>query len=978
MFIEALTNGARSSPGKNTLRLLQIQWGWITPGTTESHRAAQSSAHLRSLNKGFGKATRHQLFVHCGWWLDGGMSGAVKVITAGNPEPNRALSPASPAYLKKLGENVENGRLEYVAYPYAACVTEATSFEGLLRSLRFSRDVARRVFGKNPRVYMGHDGVYDLDWGTPQMPHLVKLLGGEFIVSGKEGVLVAPDGTATETFGYEKSLFEIAKHPSSLLQPAVFCMEMHEHLRHMDELNEGTHFLNRALNVQANAVTLDEYLGSRKTPQRRWDSARIGSKGWYGGIIDALVLEQMVKSVELRLPALEALAVFNPPARAREFQRKLSDLWKQSFVLMDNHLLWQCHQFKPHYIQCAGKLAAACEKMEQMTVGGRGTAKPDLVFNPAPWRRSGVVREKEGDVFLDELEGWSARQAKPAARTPLIFKKSSPCILQNDLVRYDLGPKGEVKKLRIKGEAAKKVEWGKILRVVEGKSKVSRNLPYGAEIPYVGCAKLIAEVDLKNERCFDGFLELGAIRGDAYLLKAERIDLTGKVFSTDWQALRSLHWIGNGMPRHHSKPAPVPLKMSYASCLRLTIWLASEEAVSLESARIHLSHQAKDHLPVSRWKFQGETEWKFVEPEITGARVLRETVLSKEVCFSGRMDKARFELHASLEAGSPRLDYQLRLHYEEPASLGVSTPPFNEDEGSLFGAGCERPYIPGLMIVSKCPGNASYHVDKPAYIQRALDEPARTWHTDRRNWWLGMSPFIGMNMAVADWQGGSLGMFTRGIKHFFRWQRKDAEMFGLSLGSTHTHLCTQGHTVKPGSRFFHLTGRLEHDPYFETPFLKAGGDYQFHYAFRPRLETDRKDFLDFWKSAQEFALPLRALRGEREIPGIHCDHPALIATGMEKNGETVRLRVVNLSSRAASGTFFLPFPIEEAKMEEDRLSQESGPKSFRIHLPPWGVREIALRAAGFPWGKIPNFRVNNSPVPARRGEPSPIPAGQSC
>jgi len=978
MFIETLTNPTpcpHVSREKSKLRLLQIQWGWITPGTTESHRRAQSNAHLKLLNKGSYKAAEHLLFVHCGWWLDAGLSPSVRAITVRNPEPNRALAPASPAYLKKLAQSVASGRLEYVAYPYAACVTEATTFEGLLRSLRFSRDIARRVFGKNPRIYMGHDGVYDLDWGTPQMPHLIKLLGGEFIVSGKEGFLVAPDGATVRTFGYEKSFYEIAKNPASLNQPAVFCMEMHEHLQHIEKLKRGTHFLNKALNVQADAITLDEYLESSPSSGSRRNATRIGSKGWYGGIVDALLLEQIVKSVELRLPALEALAISGVSNQGAELQKKISDLWKGSFVLMDNHLLWQCHRFKPHYIRHAWKLASDCEKMESAAVQGSGPAR-SLAYNPTPWRRSAVIKRKAGDVLVNELDGWSARDIKPAGAAALTSKKSSPFVLHNDLVRYTLGAKGQVKEIRLKGDAPQKVKWGTIFRTVEEKSRISRNIFCGGpEIPYVGCAKLTAEVDLSHERCFEGILELSDIQGDAYLLKAERIDLTGKVFSTDWHALRSLHWIGDGLPRHHSQPAPLSLKMSYASRLRLTIWLASEKAVSLGGARIRVLHQVKSHLPLPKWRFQGETEWKFVEPEVTDACVVRETALSKEVCFSGNMGEGRFKLHVSLEDGSPRLDHRLHLSYENPVSLGVSTPPFNENEGSLFGAGCERPYIPGLMIVSECPEGASYHVDKPAYIQRALDAPRNTWHTDRRDWWLGMSPFIGMNMAVADWKGGSLGMFTRGIKHFFRWRHGGRERFGLSLGSTETHLCTQGHTVKPGSRFFHLTGRLEHDPYFETPFLRVCGDYEFGYALRPRLKTDRKDFLNFWKSAQEFALPVRQLRGRQEIGGIFSDHPAIVVTGLEKQGEVFQLRVINLSARSATGMVTLPFAIEKAEMEGNRLGAGRIPESIRIHLPPWAVREINVREAGVTGpGNCANGRLNGkskfrSPTAAVVGPP---------
>ncbi|HRJ70914.1 MAG TPA: hypothetical protein PLS03_01745 [Terrimicrobiaceae bacterium] len=913
-----------------TLRCLQIQWGWITPGTTTSHRARQSTPYLDALQEGMVPATRHFLLVHCGWWLDSGMPRSVRDLYAANPEPNRALTPASASYRRRLAEFVRSGRLEFVVYPYAACVAEATSGEALLRSFRYARDLSAKVFGRTSRTYMNHDAVYGLDWGTVQMPQILRLLGGSYVISGKNGSVVAPDGTPVETFGYAKSFYDLAKDPESLEKPGVYCMELHQHVGHMREFHRGEHFVPRTLGVEVEALTLDEFLSHRNGECRSWVAARMGSKGWYGGVTDALLIEQSVKSVELRLPALEALALQIGNGRpAAKTARELNTLWKKSFVLLDNHLLWQCHRYRPYFLDHARQLMDETDTLEQALFAGGPPVR--TIFNPVPWSRDVIVNEGGRDVLVQAVPGWGAA-AVDAARIAPCVRSGAVSDFDFGGIRWRLGEAGEVEEIAREGYALPAGGWGSLLHLRE--EKEDREIPWvpGRKgISHRGCASFHCTVDLSNKRAFEGFLELGAIHGDAYLLRAERVDLNGKVFATEWHKLRSLHWGSFGAADHPGRLTTILLKLAYAAAVRLTVWMACDGEAAIGEAAIRLSKlDGEQHL--ERWNVRLLTSVAYEGPSQVRAKVLRESLLEKQVCFSGLLGAATFQLTARAGAASPRMEYALRLHYAEPTDLGMSTPPFDPMDGSLLGAQAERPYVPGLAVKFPLPAPARYHADKPYYIQETLDEPTDTWHMDRRDWWMGMSPFIGMNVAMASWGEDSLAVMTRGLKHFYRWRQSGAESLGLSLGASLIQVGTQGHSVREGHPLYASIGRRDHDPYAETPFLRAHGTYEFHFAVQSGLKNSGGcQRTKFWRSAQEFALPasVHASGGRRPCGGMASSNAAVIPTGMECRDGKIAIRVVNMSDSEQTASLSYP-----------RAGGERG--ELEAVLPPWAVREVIV------------------------------------
>lgn len=921
--------------GAPTLRCLQIQWGWITPGTTASHCARQSRPYLDALEEGEVPATRHFLLVHCGWWLDSGMPRSVRAICAENPEPNRALAPAPPSYIRRLARLVRSGRLEYVGYPYAACVAEATSGEALLRSFRYSRDLAAKIFGAVPRVYMNHDAVYGLDWGTVQMPQILRLLDGRYLISGKNGAVVSPDGTAVETFGYERSFYDLAKDPDSLEKSRVYCMELHQQVGQMKKFHRGEHFVPRMLGVEVEALTLDEFISDRRGERRSWVASRLGSKGWYGGVTDSLVIEQLVKTVELRLPALEALALQNGHGRlSAKSTRGLDALWKKSFVLLDNHLLWQCHRYRPYFLDHALRLRDEAGAFERSVFTGGGGAR--TLFNPAPWFRDLIVSDEREDILVKGVPGWgtgdvdgSVRRAASRAGSP----SDSPFHFEFAGTRWLLDESGAIQQVARGGDVMDTGGWGALMHLQEKAIGEERPCdPGGKALRHRGCVSFQCSVDLSAKRTFSGFLELGGFQGDAYLLRAERVDLNGRVFATEWHALRSLHWGAFGTGGTPGNLAAIPLKLAYAATLRLTVWMASDGEASIGEALLRCANSDLASLRLDRWSARILTAVAYEGPSQVRARVLRQSLLRKEVCFSGMLGAASFQLTARAGVDTARMEYGLRLHYAEPTDLGMSTPPFDRMDGSLLGAQAERPYVPGLAVNFSLPAPARYHADKPYYIQEALDEPSVTWHMDRRDWWMGMSPFIGMNVAMASWGEDSLGVMTRGLKHFFRWRQSGGESLALSLGASLIQVGTQGHSIREDHPLYALIGRRDHDPYAETPFLRAHGTYDFHFAVQPGFKSSGEcQRTEFWRSAQEFALPatVHPARSRRPCAGIGSSNPSVIPTGMECRDDKIAIRLVNMSGTEQASS--LRFP---------RAAGNRG--ELEVVLPPWAVREVIV------------------------------------
>lgn len=916
---------SRGALQARTLRTLQLQWGWITPGTCVSHRRGQWEAWREFLAQPMRPETRRLLATHCGWWLDADASPWVRDLTRRNPEPNRALEPCRAHDLDFLRCAVRNGRLELIAYPYAANVAEALTGEGLFRALRSTLEILEKHLGVRARVLMTHDAVYDLDWGCPQMPQIVRLLGRALVVAGEDGIVIAPEGTSVRAFGSVARWYEALARARPGGAPVFFSSELHEHLRLMEDMARRR--LSIPLAAPVETVGLDAYLAA-KPARRKLPSRRMGTKSWHGGVCDALLMEQFVNGVELRLPAIEAAGILggtlDDAARAR-----LRDLWKGAWILMDSSTLWQCHDYRRHYLPRSARFAREAASFEKRLLGHRAKGRKAYAFNPTPWRRDAVIETSRGVRYARGVPGWGAKETR-LWRSSLRGVSRSPHRLAAGEMRCDLSALGEVVRV---ARGARTREFEGLGRLVEFREKPSRErmpLSRGEALAgFAGSATLSCEAELpKGARAVVFSAE---ISGEAFLLQAERRGGSGR---ETWHALHHLHWGGYGLPRHEMKVGPVEIPVEGARRLRLTLWTLAEGRLVVRKAWLSASKGGRRQTSLDRWEAQMIYRVEMASARLRHARVVRDLGLLAVSRFEGELPSCRWTLFATLRAGSDAVAYRLRLHFPKPTRLGLSTPPFSEDEGSLLGAQCERPYVPGVAALFPLPGRARYFSDKPWSLEEALRSAPRTWHTDRRDWWLGMSPFLGTNLAVADWGRGKLALLTRGLKHFFRQRKGGREALGLSFGATLIHPMTQGHSVPRTSRFFSMIGRRDHDPYERVRFLRAHGIYEFHYAVRPSFEPE-EDLAADWRAAREFALPPTLFRADRIARGLaggaECAARSAALSALEKTDHgRLLVRAVNLEGRPLQARVNLP----------------GLGRTMRIPLPSFAVREAAAYGVG--------------------------------
>lgn len=940
------------------LAVLVTSQGWITPGTNEYLRVEQLDKHLAFLREKVTPFTRHMILCHCGWWLDDGLRGDVLDLTATNPEPNRAMRPAGRAALRALAKYVAAGRLDFFIYPYAANVAEATTGEAMLRSLRAARDLNRQKLGVKPRLMAIHDYFYSLDWGAAQMPQMAAILGFDAILANAEGAVRAPDGTVVRLVGAAKTTSELLLGQADPRRPHLFAQELHGSLETARMIGDPNSPLTRDGVVDLKAVRLDDYL--KLAPRKPIHDSRVmGSKGWYGGAIDTLLMEQNAKTVDLRLPAIEAVAVMMGTIN-RTTLEQINRLWKMSWILMDNHTLWQCHNYKAHYLPRSFAVKAQMEATEQALVAPRRRSdQPSkaAVFNPVPWKRDAVVTVGKTSVVARNLPGWSVSTIDTRAAAARRVPDRNTTTLANGRVRYTLNTRGEVTACERHGKRGIEREafagLGSLVRICEQPDGTEHQLRTGERLDVEGAVSLETVVDNLNPRGWRTSFEMADLVGTAFLVQMDGLDNAGRTIFTRYDRPISLHWGGNGMPSRANPIAPCSFATQGATRLKLTIWMVAEGCVQPGEARVWFHATPNQRVDISRWTARVHYRNRYVQPEGVTARVVRSDAAIKTVRFTGRLPDLRYTMDVSLSSASDRLEYQLKLRFPRPTRLGLRTPPFDEADGSLLGALCERPYIPGLVMlmpVTQGNGNPRYFADKPHSIQQVFRPSPRTWHTDRQDWWLGMSCFIGMNMATVEHRDGSkarqIGLLTRGIKHFFRWRRGGGESLGLSLGATIHHQMTQGFSVPKTSRFYAAMGRDNYMPYTDVSFLRAVGDYDFAFAIEPTRpgEAARRRL---WRSAQEFALPAAAYPTDGSTPdhatGIACSPDSVVVTAMEPMGDELALRLTSFADRPTTATVRLPFDIQSATCDPPGGSVKVAGQSLQIALPAQAVRQIRLR-----------------------------------
>ncbi|MHC4871183.1 MAG: hypothetical protein ACYTFY_05010 [Planctomycetota bacterium] len=922
---------------KEKLKLLQLQWGWITPGTGNNNKREQSDEHLKFLKKKLTPATKEFVFTHCGWWLDSTASQSVKDLTGKNPEPNRSLTPASEKIIRELAGHVKSKRLEFLTYPYAACVCEATTGEGLLRSIRFSRDLGKKIFGRRSRVALNHDYEYGLEWAAVQMPQIADILGFENIFTMSDGTVVSPDGTKVRIIG-EFLMHDFLSNGYLTKQPIAYSQEMTYNLRmhnKYDFFKEQYPILEQ---FDVEAIGLDHYLKESKF-NKMLDSTEIGAKCWYGGTIDSLLQEQNAKSVEVRLPAVEALAVLSGQSKPALIDN-LNDCWKKSFILMDNHTLWQCHDYKAHYLGESKKLLEETLDIEADIISG--DTKGEAVFNPVPWKRSFVVQKGNKALLVKNSSGWSV--SAPADEAVSDKNDKYALTLKNDIVTYKLNKYGEISAMSGSDKRIRKTSpLGELIRIKEKKLNKKGSLKHGQTIDnFAGALSFTAEIDLQKTKSHQRPISVSGAKGTVYLVVAEKIDGRGKSLGKQNILTMSLHWSGRGLPKKEMNIPPKVIDSRGAAKLKITLYMLSEGSVSPGDVTVwNLGPHGHQYETINKWQVHYFYENEYVKPSKVKSEVIHSSTLMKTVRFTGSLPDLTYKMDISLKQGSKTLEYDFEMNFPKAVPFGLTTPPFSTDDGSLLGAQCERPYVPGVVVNFPLSGAAKYYADKPYNIQEVLQNSKRSWHTDVRDWYMGMSPFTGMNMACAESAEKQLGLFTRGIKHFMRWQRDGQESLALSCGSGLIHMATQGHSARKDSPYYDIIKRVDHDPYYGTKFLFAKGKYNFHYAICPEKKGEAGR-IELWKKAREFALPATPVKGGSLTDGVKVSNKNVVITALEKTGRKICMRICNLKNSKVKTDISLPFAVKAAVLTTGKAKLKVAKGILSAELPPKAVREITL------------------------------------
>ena len=914
------------------LDLAQLSWGWITPGTTTQLRLRQEEGFLRFWKKWGSHRNCRFAFTHCGWYFDRHPGAAVARLTRQNPEPFRNARPVSEKLVALWRVALRKKHLEFVVYPYAGCVAEATDGETLLRSLRLSREAAIAALEACPAGLLNHDAPYGVNWGAEQMPQIARLLGLEYLVAGKTGIIDALDGGEIPCVGSSSSLLGILRAMAQDPQrtPRFVSWEMHDHLHFLDQMFSGDHPLLKMQPVKLHSLMREEFQSGSAHAPARFPAGELGGKGWFGGLVDALMIEQAVYRAQRLLVAGETRSALLGARPANP--KKRIEQWKRSLILTDTAILWQCHDYRRHYRIEAEKLLHEIHGQE---TGGKFTGV-GRVFNPVSWRRGGVLWDDSLEVPVgmhSGLDGWQTDrlQSVPALKRQLFLKS---VVLPGASAEYRLDAKGGY--WRGPGPGP-----GKGRRAVTDPDAMSAGIQRLEETPQERVLSLVSgaaplsftgnallEIDWKlsphSPPTYLFRLECAEILGDAYLLECEYLDLLGNTRRRTLRPLRRLDWEASGMPRHHSHPHPIELDIGLFQHVRLKIHVACEGGLQFHGLRaVPLRGPTLQPVEFTRAQARLHTAVRYRPVEFQPVEIRRWGEEIAEVQY--RVTESDFggSLRVRTEKFSPWVQYHLVVHCDNPTPWGWHTPPLAATEGSLLGAGCERPYMPGLVFEAHVKPGARYFGDTPFYLREMFQGATEAWHTNSPDWWMGFSPFVATQLAIARDPHATHLLATRGLRHFFRRRERGREALGLSLGSGLPHPLMQGFSVPESSPLFPVIGHSYHNPYRNASMLQALGRYDFHFA--SACVDPLTDHPTLWKMGQEFANPLMATDA-RAHSGIVISSPDVVATACERRSRTRILRLLNLSPRPAT----------------THILEPSRSPSVTTKLPPHGLREISL------------------------------------
>lgn len=855
------------------MTLIDLHWGWITPGVGQANRRRQLDLYMDILDARRDAGDRF-LFTQPGWLMDLDQAEAVKRITTTSPEKGKSDGPMRPDQLERFKEAVRRGQLVYVAYPYSGAVVEGMVGEAVLKAYRLSRAIAAGHFGTPPSACFVHDGPFQLDWNAPMIPQIVRLAGFTTLVGRTLGVVECPDGTRLPMLGQPLEGTRVLFTGTEAPHLPVHAAELRERFGDL---------------ACATADEVGSLLDDPALPALSSEAVR--TKGWYGGAPLVMQQQAALRRADLAI----GLLAFNGALRGEVGD--VDDLWKRSLVLQDCHLQWLLADVGSHYLPLARELEA--EVRHRLQNSEPGSQPPSLAFNPLPHARSGVVRSGETYLAFANVAPASTAPVVPAADSAV---RATATSLENNRIRVELDSSGRILAvrdaegtLRYAGAANQIRHW--VNRPADGEFLLRTLLAW--EEPFSGNIRLETEVEIPADGVYP--IRLDVLRGLAVAVA---------VGDEDWVRATNGHW-GGGLPsgnqdHGYSQNAAIRLRRGRN---RIVLHAVADAGFKMRSAHLVVGDRC---VEMQYWRGRKVLEWA-PDPFRVDRVDVCEQGARATVTFIGVFATCSAKLAVSLDHDSERIDVRYVREYAHRVHEGLQTLPLPADVGSYLGSSCERPYVPAFTVEHRtAPRRTTYASDKPYGFSEARDSD-RAWATGRfRELYEGMAPFLGTFVAIAESACGSLAMLTDGHGHFFRRRplHEDVEALGLGLGATIIHPMTQNYRMEAGSYWEKIgrgPGGVDYDDAHERfDFVCPEGEvvcgWSLVFSPGPRIARTRchEQLLESLFPLQPTA---QAICGGFVVRG---EDVVLAAMEAEKGGWLLRL--VNLADAARPFVIVLPFP----------------------------------------------------------------------
>ncbi|HEY3415527.1 MAG TPA: hypothetical protein VGM23_01470, partial [Armatimonadota bacterium] len=700
-----------------------IHWGWVTPGVAECNRQLQEEQYLAFLLQESSRGDTFN-FTQPGWVLDDALSPALIALTAENPEQGKQGQPFPEETLASLRTALAQRQLSYLAYPYSGAIVEGMLGEAVLCAYRLTCQVVEKTLGVRPTGCFVHDGIVKLDWNCAMMPQIAQLAGFDHLFGRFNALIVSPDGSEFPMYGQPNGAIPLLYDVVELMDAPLQIATLRRQAKGRPIRFHATHGVAELLNA----------------PEDRCSALDTRTKGWYGGAPLVMQMQAHLRRADWYLTTLATLLALQGQTA------DLTDLWKRSLILQDCHLQWLLHDLAPHYLPAARQHE---EEVKQQLQHAAGTGNA-WIFNPLAFPRDGVVQVDGQYRYVPHVPPFGS---SPVTQVAAGQVSASTTTLRNNCIAVEVGSRGQL--LSVADTAGHTQYFGAANQI-----KHWHNVPCSGEITlrtgddwtgdgFCGNIRLRTEVIIPEDGEYTFHFEVP--RGMTIALARE---------DGEWALATNCHWAG-GMPSQqrdteHTGNGRIALPRGRQ---RLCLSAVADRGFHLQAACLTLGQQV---IPLQTWHGEKLLAWEDdpfvieqVEANSAGAR--------GTVVLNGGFSTCRAQLLLQLDEGQQRLDVRLTRHYDAPTFEGFQTLPLPLEVGSYLGSYCERPYLPAFAVETRVPYQTTrYTSDKPYGYSEAITTDEGWWTGRFCELYAGISPFLGIDTALAESPLGSVLLLTDG------------------------------------------------------------------------------------------------------------------------------------------------------------------------------------------------------------------------